>query len=475
MRFPTTAAPRDADGVPPAPPATALRGLCGGAVHLPGDPGYDMARSPWNLQIQHHPAAVAYPASPEEVAEVLLAARHAGLRVVPQGTGHGAAPLDGHLGDAVILRTAGLRELHIDPRRRRARAGAGVLWGDLVDAAGHHGLAGLHPSSPDVGVVGFSISGGIGWYARQYGLQCSAITAVEVVLADGSIVRATADNEPELLWALRGSSMPLGVVTALEFDLIPLDSVVAGYLAWDWAQVETVLPAWAEWATHAPDAATTSFRLLKAPPLPHIPAELQGRGLVLVDGAILGSDETAAEIIAPLRALRPEFDTVTRVPAPTVVRLHLEPEGPTPAYASSRLLTGLPDDAIAAVIDSVGPNSGTRLDIAEFRQLGGALLRPDPGSALSSLDGQFLVLGLALGDDPAEWNRLRGDAGRLLHALEPWTTGRQYLPMLDDNTDTRKAFPPDVHARLSALRAALDPERLFVGQHMTAVQAGRSE
>jgi hypothetical protein len=161
---------------------------------------------------------------------------------------------------------------------------------------------------------------------------------------------------------------------------------------------------------------------------------------------------------------------VTRVAAPSLVQLHLDPEGPTPAYASSRLLSRLPDEAIAAVIDAVGPGSGSRLDGAEFRQLGGALRRPDPGSALASLDGEFLVLGLALGDDPAEWGRLRDDAARLLRAVEPWTTGRQYLPMLDDATDTRKAFPPDVHARLATLRAAVDPDRLFLGQHLMSDQ-----
>ena len=451
---------------PAAVTADALRGLCGGAVHLPGDPGYDMARSPWNLQIQHHPAAVAYPASPAEVADVLRAARRSGLRMVPQGTGHGAAPLDGHLGDAVLLRTAGLRELRVDAERRTARVGAGVLWGDLADVAGRHGLVGLHPSSPDVGVVGYSISGGIGWYARRLGLQCHAVTAVEVVLADGSIVRATADQEPELFWALRGGGTPLGVVTALEFGLHPLDTVVAGYLAWDWSLVEKVLPAWVEWAMHAPDEATTSFRVVKAPPMPHIPVELQNRQLLVIDGAFLGSDDEAGEMVAPLRALRPDFDTVTRVPAASLVRMHLEPEGPAPAYASSRLLAGLPEAAIDAVIGSVGPGSGTRLDVAEFRHLGGALRRPDSGSALASLDGEFLVLGLALGGDPAEWEELREYAVRLLQVLEPWTTGRQYLPMLDDQTDTRKAFPPGVHARLAALRATLDPGRLFVGQHL---------
>lgn len=457
VRHPT-AAPEAAAG--------SLRELCGGAVHLPGDPGYDIARSPWNLQVQHHPAAVAYPANTAEVTDVVRAARRAGLRVIPQGTGHGAAPLDGHLGEAVLLRTAGLRELSVDAARRSAHVGAGVLWGDLAGAAGRHGLVGLHPSSPDVGVVGYSISGGIGWYARQHGLQCQAITAAEVVLADGSVVRATAETEPELIWGLRGGGMPLGVVTALEFDLFALESVVAGFLAWDWSRVERVLPAWAEWAVDAAETATTSFRLLEAPHLPHIPRELQGRRLVVIDGAVLGTDDEAAEVIAPLRALRPEFDTVARVPAPSLVRLHLEPEGPTPAYASSRLLGGLPDEAIAAVISSVGPGSDTRLAVAEFRQLGGALRRADPRSALGSLDGEFLVLGLALGDDPTEWDRLRGDAARLLQTLDPWTTGRQYLPMLDDQTDTRKAFPPGVHTRLAALRAAVDPDRLFVGQHL---------
>src|SRR6516225_12410441 len=133
-------------------------------------------------------------------------------------------------------------------------------------------------------------SGGIGWYARRFGLQCQAITAVEVVLADGSIVRASAETEPELFWGLRGSGMPLGVVTALEFELFPLETVVAGFLVWDWTLVERVLPAWAEWAVDAPEAATTSFRLVEAPNMNHIPAELRGRRLLVIDGAVLGSD-----------------------------------------------------------------------------------------------------------------------------------------------------------------------------------------
>ncbi|MFP5369317.1 MAG: FAD-binding oxidoreductase, partial [Actinomycetes bacterium] len=346
-------------------------------------------------------------------------------------------------------------------------AGAGVLWGDLVDAAGRSGLAGRHPSSPDVGVVGYTLGGGIGWYARKLGLQCNAVTAAEVVLADGSLVRATADREAELVWALRGGAAPLGIVTALEFELCPLETVVAGHLAWDWTAVDRVLPAWVAWCEDAPEEATTSFRLLDVPVDEAIPGELRGRRIAMIDGAVLGDDGSAREVLAPLRALRPEFDTVARVPAPSLVRLHLEPEGPTPAYASSTLVSGLPDAAISSIIDAVGPGSGTRLAAAELRQLGGALARPDPdGGALASLDGRFLALGLGLGgSDDGDWDRQRADAARFLSAVEPWATGRQYLPMLDERTDTRKVFPPGVHARLSALRRAVDPGNLFVPPH----------
>ena len=447
-------------------PAARLRALCGGAVHLPGDPSYDLARTPWNLLVSEYPAAVTYPAFPDEVAEVLRAASSLGLHVAAQGTGHGAPPLAGRLTDAVLLRTSAMNELVVDPERRTARVGAGVLWGDLTEAAGRHGLAALHPSSPGVGVVGYSIGGGIGWYARRHGLQCNAVTAVELVLADGTFVRATEDQEADLFWAVRGGGTPLGVVCALEFRLLPVDTVVAGYLVWDGAAVEQVLPRWVEWCAEAPEEATTAFRLLDVPDDVSMPVQMRGRRLAVVDGAVLGDDETAARVLAPLRALRPEIDTVTRVPAASLVRLHLDPEGPTPAYASSTLVSALPDAAIAAVLEAVGPASGTTLTVAELRQLGGALSRPAPGAGiLSALDGGFLALGLGLDSTTGDWERQREDAARFLASVEPWATGRTYLPMLDDSIDTRKAFAPEVHARLSAIRRSVDPDGLFMSPH----------
>ena len=175
--------------------AQALRGLCDGAVHLPGDPGFDAARMAWNLAVDQHPAAVAHPADARQTAQVVRAAAAAGLRVAPQTTGHNAGPL-GRLDDVVIVRTAAMSSVQVDPARHTARVGGGTVWLPAVAAAAQHGFATLHGSAPDVGIAGYSLGGGIGWYARALGLQANSVTGVEVVTPDGDLVRADAGRTP---------------------------------------------------------------------------------------------------------------------------------------------------------------------------------------------------------------------------------------------------------------------------------------
>ena len=454
-----------------APPlADALRGLCGGAVHLPGDPAFDEVRWPWNLQVDARPAAVAYPAFASEVADVVRAAAEAGLRVAPQGTGHGAPPLAGRLEDAVLLRTSAMTGLQVDPERRTARVGAGVRWGDVVDRAGAVGLAARHTTSPSVGVAGSSLGGGLSWYSRHAGLQCSSLTAVELVLADGTFVRATDTEDAELLWAARGGGGGFGVVTALEFDLLPVTQVYGGMLAWDWTHAQRVLGAWAEWATEAPEEVTSIARLFQAPDESWLPAGVRGRRLVVLDSVVVGDPARAERLLAPLRALRPELDTCDEVPAASVARLHLDPEAPTAVYANSVLLADLPDRAVEALVAAAGPGSGSELLFVELRQLGGALSRPAPrGGALDSMDGSFLVLGVGT-DSGAGWSAVREDAARVMAALQPWATGSTYLLMADEEADERQGWPGASWRRLAALRAAADPHGLFVPRHRASGQ-----
>lgn len=453
--------------MPSAPtrtPAERLRGLCGGAVHLPGDPGYDDARAAWNTTVDARPAAVAYPAFPDEVAAVLTAAADVGLRVAVQGTGHGAGAMAEQLDGAVLLRTSALTGVVVDPDRASARVSAGVLWGDLVARSAPHGLTGRHMSSPDVGVVGSSLGGGISWFARAHGLQSTALTAVELVLPDGTLVRSDTDGD-DLLWAARGGGGGFGVVTAVEFDLLPIGTAVAGMLAWDWADAERVLRAWSAWAVDAPEEITTCLRLLTAPDSPEVPAEVRGRRLVLVDGAVVGDLSRAPEVLAPLRALRPALDTFGEVATAALPHLHLEPQGPTPGYATSALVSGLPDAAVDALLAATAdaPASVSALQIAEVRQLGGALARPaGRDAALDRVDGAFMVLGIGVEPDRTSWGRLRDDASRVTAAVEPWSSGL-YLPMLDEapasTAGGRTAGSAD---RLARVRREADPHGLLV-------------
>ncbi|GAB3258073.1 FAD-binding oxidoreductase [Nocardioides dilutus] len=455
---------------PTAPRAEVLRGLCGGAVHLPGDAAYDEARMPWNLQADSRPAAVAYPAFPHEVATVLRAAASAGLRVAPQGTGHGAPPLSGHLADAVLLRTSAMTELRIDAARRTARVGAGVLWGDVVERAGRVHLAAHHTSSPSVGVVGSSLGGGLSWYARQHGLQCSAITAVELVLADGTSVRATDDADSDLLWAARGGGGGFGVVTALEFDLLPVSTVYAGMMAWDWSHAARVLTTWSEWCATAPESVTSVARLFQVPDESWLPADMRGRRLVVVDAAVLAGSDAAASLLAPLRALRPEIDTFGECSATSLSHLQLDPLAPTAVYANSVLLDAMPGDAVEALVEAAGPGSQSDLLFLELRQLGGALARRAPrGGALDRMDGSFLALGVGI-DQGAGWAAVRASANQVIDALQPWTNDSAYLLMVDDEIDEQRGLPASAWQRLVDVRAAADPEGLFLAPHPPAKQ-----
>ncbi|RKQ87628.1 FAD/FMN-containing dehydrogenase [Solirubrobacter pauli] len=442
-------------------PVPALRDLCGGAVALPGDDGYDAARSGFNLALDQRPAAVAYPADATEVAEVVAAARAQGLRVAGQATGHNAGPL-GDLSGTVLVKTSGMRGVEIDAAGRIARTEAGALWEDVVDAAAPHGLIALHGSSPTVSVTGYSLGGGMGWLARSHGLQANSVTAIELVTADGEHVRTDAQHDPELFWALRGGGGNFGIVTALEFRLYPLREIYAGFMLWDWSQAERVLTAYADWARTAPDDVTTSLRLMQLPPIEALPEFLRGRNVVMIDGAVQGDPAT----LAPLRALGPEIDTFAMVPAPALARLHQDPEDPMPMTADTALVESLPVEAIAELVTLAGPGSGSPLDVVELRQCGGALRRATPGhGAAAGVDAAFVLFmgGLVLDAEMAAAKRQR--IFEIKAALAPWTNRGHYLNFAEDRVDLSETFPTDAWARLRAVKERMDPDNVIHANH----------
>lgn len=448
-------------------PAAALSGLLPGRLHLPGDAGYDTARVAWNLAVDQRPAAVALPRNAAEVATVVRQAAAAGLRVAPQSTGHNAGPLAAQgLDDVVILRTSEMSTAIADPVRGIVRVEGGATWEPAVDAAAAHHRAVLHGSSPDVGVAGYSLGGGIGWYARKLGLATNSITAVEIVIGDGTLVRADAHTNAELFWAVRGGGGSFGIVTALEFAMFDIATAYAGFLMWDLADIEPVLREWAAWAPGAPDEITTAFRAMRIPPLPDLPDFLSGKEIAIIDGAVLGSDERGEQLLAGLRALRPTMDTFARVPAKSLVRLHMDPEGGAPVAGDSTMLGSFPDAAVDAFIAEAGPDARSSLLMAELRQLGGALARPHlGGGVLHRLDAQFLTFAAGMAMTPEMGAQAHADAVRLNQALEPFQNGRQYSNFAENPVDSRSFFDAGAWTQLAGIRSAVDPHGVFVANH----------
>lgn len=427
-------------------------------THAPDSPEYERLRQPWTLGVDQRPAAVAEPVDVAEVAALVRQARTRGWRIAVQATGHGATTL-GALDDVLLLRTTRLRGVHVDAARRIAHVSAGTTSRELAAAAAEHGLAANVGMAGGVGVVGSLLGGGLGWLSRRHGLGAAQILAVDLVTADGGLVRVDAEHDPELLWALRGGGEAPGIVVGLDLTLHEQASVHAGALLWPIERAGEILRAWRDWTAIVPDELTSVGRLLWAPPRPEVPEPMRGRGFVLVEAASLLGDHESAGLLAPLRALGPELDSVARIPAPQLERLHMDPPEPVPAVLDHLLLDTLEDEAIDAIARAAVPPVVS----VELRQLGGALrLRQGPDGAGCGIDGAFLLNAVALFPDPAAAPAAAAGIGRVTAAAAPWDSGRRYGNFVERPAQLARTLPAEVVTRLAAVRAAWDPEGRFV-------------
>lgn len=443
------------------------------AVVLPHDPRWNEARVAWNLAVDQQPAAVALPESALDVMAVVRWARSRGLRVAPQGTGHNAAAM-GSLAHTVLVKTERMRGVEIDAERRIARVEAGVLWAEVSEAAAEHGLAALAGSSPDVGVVGYSLGGGISWLARRYGLAANSVTAVELVNAGGELVRADADNESELFWALRGGGGSFGVVTALEFQLYPIAEVYAGVLFFPIERGKEVLHAWRDWLEDVPDEITSVGRFLQFPPIPEIPEPLRGGSFVAVEATSLLDEAATNQLLRPLRELGPAMDTFATIPIERLSSLHMDPEHPVPGAADGMLLRDFPEEAIDAIVAAAGAGSGSPLLSVEVRHLGGALGRIQPGhGALATIEAGFAMFAVGMAMTPELGAAVRAHIEIVQAALASWDAGRDYLNFTERRERGERLFGSTTYRRLQSVKGKVDPEDVFRSNHPVRLPGGR--
>jgi FAD/FMN-containing dehydrogenase len=407
--------------------ARRLRRGFAGAIHLPGDAGYDAQRATWSGAIDPRPALVAEAETPADVRAAVVAAQEHGLRLGVQATGHGThVPADGGL----LLKTGAMAEVLVDPDRRIARVGPGARWGDVIAAAAPFGLAPLSGTSPSVGVAGYTLGGGLGWLSRKHGFAADSLLRADVVTADGAIVTADEDRYADLLWALRGGGGNFGVVTSLELRLHPVVSVYAGTSLHARDRAADVLAAYRDGAATQPDELTVTIVLTPE--------------AVAIRGLHAGDPRDAERALAPLHE-------AAGAPLATTWR--------TMGYAETGTIGGtaprhferydeLSDDLIAAAIEAPA-------DAVEVRLWGGAMARPGANAGpVGHRDAPFSITVDGSADAAAPLAR---------HA-----TGGTFLNFLKDPARTQAAYAPHDYALLRELKAAYDPDNAFQVNHNIA-------
>ncbi|MEN0130437.1 MAG: FAD-binding oxidoreductase [Brevundimonas sp.] len=424
-------------------------------VHLPGSPRYAELTVTSNVTKAVRPLAVVEATGPADVSLTLRVAAAAGVPVAVAGTGHGATET---MQDAILVHTKALDELTVHADERWARVGAGVKWAAVLAACAPYGLAGLCGSSPDVGVVGFLTGGGVGPLARSYGLSSDTVRAFDVVTGDGVVRRASATENPDLFWGLRGGKGSLGIVTAVEIDLVDQATIYGGAIWFDGADATAVLRTWSVWTDLLPQEGTTSVAVMRLPDMELFPEPLRGRTTISLRFAWTGDPAVGEEMIRAMRAVAtPLIDTVSVLPYSEVGAVHSDPDDPMPLHETSLLLDDFGPDTADRLVELVGPDAPSTLAMVEVRQLGGRLhTGPDCAFAHRTAAYQVFTLGVMI---PEIAQLVIAESNRLGAELAPWArTGG--LPNFTDTAGSvwaSRVYTPAVAARLRELSHRYDP------------------
>lgn len=426
-------------------------------VFRPGDDGYGEEIAGFQTGFTQRPAIVFGAVSADDVVAAVSYAVQAGLPVGVQATGHG---LPGSSDGGVLISTRRMDSVRVDADARTVTVGAGVRWGQVIEAAAAHGLAPLNGSAPGVGAVSYTLGGGLGILAREFGYAADHVRWLDVVTADGTLRHVTAQSEPELFWGLLGGGANLGVVTALEIGLVPVARVYGGAIDFDGREVDPgrVLRAYEAWTRTVPEELTSSVAALVYPDMPQLPPHLRGRYLVTVRVAWTGSATEGERLVAPLREIGPAVsDSMREMPYTESHTIHSDPDFPHSYYGDSVLVEGELDLAAASeLLTMTGPDA-EKMHVVQIKQLGGALAKP-AGNAVPYRDAGWVVGVLS----PLEGTSL--DAVRAVQerAFGLFTGEGRLLNFAFGAGDRADGlYDAETRKRLAELKATYDPANLF--------------
>jgi FAD/FMN-containing dehydrogenase len=446
-----------------------------GEMVLPDTPDYESARGVWNGAADRHPALIVRPVNVADVITAITFAREQHMEVSVRSGGHSIAGYGTNDGGLVIDLSL-MKAITVDPERRIARIEPGLTWGEVASTLQPHGQALTSGDVASVGVGGLLLGGGIGWMVRKYSLAIDRLRTVELVTADGEILRASADENAELFWGLRGGGGNFGVATAFEVDLHPAGIILGGAVFYDAAEAERILRAYAPYAAAAPDELTTIATFMAAPPAPFIPPEKQGTAVVALLVCYTGDLAEGARVVAPLRTLgTPIADVISPMPYPAMFALNEEGTIRGLQHSvRSLFLRALSDDVIHTIVEEAAAIMSP-MTVVQVRVLGGAMSRvPADATAFAHRDKQALVMATNFAPPSADAEPARVRTEQIWQALWPYASG-VYVNFLGDEGERRvhEAYPPATYARLAALKKRYDPTNLFhLNQNITPARTG---
>ncbi len=426
------------------------------------DGAYDEARKVYNGMIDKRPGVIARCASTADVVAAVNFARENDLVVAVRSGGHSVAGMS-ICDDGILIDLSGLKGIEIDADAQTARVGGGVLSGELDAATQEHNLHVPTGRVTTTGIGGFTTGGGYGWTSSKCGLMCDNLISAEVVTAAGEVVNASADENPDLLWGLKGGACNFGVATSFEYKLYPLGPMVFGGLAaWPVEKAPEVFRAWRDYVDDAPDELSTSMVILTAPPEEFVPEHLRGKPIVGLAGMYVGDVEEGAKAFQPLKDLAPEMDLLGPIPY-TEFQAMLDPgnQAGFRNYWRGEYLTGLSDEAIDTFIEQAREPLSPFNQVIIFR-LGQAVKQvAEEDSAFSHRDADYMFHPIAMWEDPADDERLIGWVRQFAEAMRPYQTGGVYLNFTPDPDKVRDAFGEGKYQRLVQLKDKYDPGNLF--------------
>lgn len=436
-----------------------------GTAFLPGEDGFAQAMAGWNLLVQHQPAIIVEAQDESDVKTAIHFATQLNLPIAVQSTGHGQF---GTCEGGLLLNIAALNQVQVDPQTKTAKLGGGTRWSQVIEAASPYNLMPISGSSPNVGVVGYTMGGGYGILSRKYGLGVDQVISLRLIDPQGNATTVSQQENADLYWAILGGGGSFGVITEIEIQLHDQPPILGGSVMFDANLADHIYPAYLAFTQQAPDEVTSALTMMTFPPVPFIPEFLHGRSMIIFSATAIGDLPNAETLLAPMRSLNgAEFDSFHPMTYADTHAVFSDPVEPLPATCRGVLLKDLDPETLQVALDAVGPAAESANLLFRIRHYGGAIARKDQSltSVGNKREAKYILYFLGFPMRPVTLDQMDEQAERTFAAIQSQVLCRGPLNWLGQGnvpkSEIKQTFTEEEYARQQNIKAKLDPNNRF--------------